>query len=202
MSALRKPRRVLFFTGVSQREQMEQLLLCALFVTGIVLGYLASGLVREPQHLELAEYLSAYATAKPSIPVGNVLFAYYRDAVLLLALGFLACGVWLIPLSLAGQGFFLAFAVRCFAAALGRKGVLFAFAAFGIRCLFVLPCSFFLAQLGWRSAMAVRKGGRARERTPPPGDALYGIAVCLVVLLIGAVIEISLVPRLLAQILS
>ena len=79
---------------------------------------------------------------------------------------------------LAAEGFFLSFSAGCFAAALGRSGVLLALAAFGVRCLIVLPCSIYPAML---------VGERNRWRK---------LAVCGALLLLGMALELTLVPRL------
>ena len=83
----------------------------------------------------------------------------------------------LLPV-LAAEGFFLSFSAGCFAAALGRSGVLLALAAFGVRCLIVLPCSIY---------PAVLVGERNRWRK---------LAVCGALLLLGMALELTLVPRL------
>ena len=100
-------------------------------------------------------------------------------ALLVTVLGFCgAAGAALILPALAAEGFFLSFSAGCFAAALGRSGVLLALAAFGVRCLIVLPCSIYPAML---------VGERDRWRK---------LAVCGALLLLGMALELTLVPRL------
>ena len=100
-------------------------------------------------------------------------------ALLVTVLGFCgAAGAALILPVLAAEGFFLSFSAGCFAAALGRSGVLLALAAFGVRCLIVLPCSIY---------PAVLVGERNRWRK---------LAVCGALLLLGMALELTLVPRL------
>ena len=100
-------------------------------------------------------------------------------ALLVTVLGFCgAAGAALILPVLAAEGFFLSFSAGCFAAALGRSGVLLALAAFGVRCLIVLPCSIYPAML---------VGERNRWRK---------LAVCGALLLLGMALELTLVPRL------
>ena len=100
-------------------------------------------------------------------------------ALLVTVLGFCgAAGAALILPVLAAEGFFLSFSAGCFAAALGRSGVLLALAAFGVRCLIVLPCSIYPAML---------VGERDRWRK---------LAVCGALLLLGMALELTLVPRL------
>ena len=100
-------------------------------------------------------------------------------ALLVTVLGFCgAAGAALILPVLAAEGFFLSFSAGCFAAALGRSGVLLALAAFGVRCLIVLPCSIYPAML---------VGERNRWRK---------LAVCGALLLLGMALELTLVPKL------
>ena len=177
----------------------DYLVLCALFLCGVLLGHLSGGLVSREQYGELSDYLLTYMRGNADAAMlESVFFAYFRDAVVLVLLGTVAWGVWTVPAYMAGQGFFLAFAVHCFTSALGRRGVSLAFAAFGIRCLFILPCGFYLASRSWAAAKRLRRGGRGRTDR----SALYPLAVCAVTLLIGCVIELSLVPRFYSLILN
>lgn len=76
--------------------------------------------------------------------------------------------MFLLPALSALQGFFLSYSVACFAAALGRGGVKLALCAFGVRCAFILPCTFFLAAWGMRTAYARLRGPKKR-RAPLTG---------------------------------
>ena len=132
------------------------------FCGGILLGQLAARSVPEASRTELAAYLRQYAAVWGETTD--------RTASLLRV-----AGVYLrYPL----EGFFLSFSAGCFAAALGRSGVLLALAAFGVRCLIVLPCSIYPAML---------VGERDRWRK---------LAVCGALLLLGMALELTLVPRL------
>ena len=129
-------------------------------------------------------------------------FCYFRSAVSLFLMGLAACGVWLVPVYMLGNGFVLAYCVRCFSVSLGKSGVLLAFAAFGIRCLFVLPCCFFLASRSWASSGRMQRAVSIREEKSANRSGAFPLLICLVVLLIGCVVEISLVPRLFSLILQ
>ena len=141
------------------------------FCGGILLGQLAARSVPEASRTELAAYLRQYAAVWGETTD--------RTASLLRVPGFCgAAGAALILPVLAAEGFFLSFSAGCFAAALGRSGVLLALAAFGVRCLIVLPCSIYPAML---------VGERDRWRK---------LAVCGALLLLGMALELTLVPRL------
>ena len=205
MSALKKPHRVLLMMRPPVKLRADYLVLALLFLVGVIGGHIVGGAVSDAQHQELSDYLSAYlqnAVSRQSIPLAGVLFSYFRAPIALVLMGLSGCGIWMVPLFLVGQGFFLAFSVHTFAGALGRGGVLFSFAAFGIRCFFVLPCCFLLASQSWASAYRLHRREHLRGREEIAHTALYPVIVCGIVLLIGCVIEISLVPRLFLQILS
>ena len=129
-------------------------------------------------------YLRQYAavwgeTTDRTASLLRVAGVYLRYPLLVTVLGFCgAAGAALILPVLAAEGFFLSFSAGCFAAALGRSGVLLALAAFGVRCLIVLPCSIYPAML---------VGERNRWRK---------LAVCGALLLLGMALELTLVPRL------
>ena len=151
---------------------------------GAVLGQLAARSVPEASRTELAAYLRQYAavwgeTTDRTASLLRVAGVYLRYPLLVTVLGFCgAAGAALILPVLAAEGFFLSFSAGCFAAALGRSGVLLALAAFGVRCLIVLPCSIYPAML---------VGERNRWRK---------LAVCGALLLLGMALELTLVPRL------
>ena len=87
----------------------------------------------------------------------------------------------------------------CFARALGRGGVYLALAAFGPRCLFVLPCTLLLTVQGL-SAAAHRRSG---QRTGLPDAAYWRRAgLCCLILLLGAALELTLAPRLLQWVIA
>lgn len=154
------------------------------FCGGILLGQLAARSVPEASRTELAAYLRQYAavwgeTTDRTASLLRVAGVYLRYPLLVTVLGFCgAAGAALILPVLAAEGFFLSFSAGCFAAALGRSGVLLALAAFGVRCLIVLPCSIYPAML---------VGERNRWRK---------LAVCGALLLLGMALELTLVPRL------
>ena len=120
----------------------------------------------------------------------------YTDALLL---GLTAAGLVLLPVLSVVQGFFLSFSVGCFARALGRGGVYLALAAFGPRCLFVLPCTLLLTVQGL-SAAAHRRSG---QRTGLPDAAYWRRAgLCCLILLLGTALELTLAPRLLQWVIA
>ena len=122
----------------------------------------------------------------------------FAASLLAFLFGLSAAGVALIPLLCAAQGFFLSFSVCCFAAALGRDGVLLALAALGLRCLFVLPCTLCLADAGF--AQACRAMPRLRPRRPELNWRM--LLFCVFVLLTGTVVECAIVPKFFALILA
>jgi stage II sporulation protein M len=88
---------------------------------------------------ELRRYLQEFAALRqeetPSLPVMlRTMALYLRYPVLAFLSGFSALGLALIPCAAAAFGFFLSFAVCCFAATFGGTGVLLALALMGIRC--------------------------------------------------------------------
>lgn len=122
----------------------------------------------------------------------QVLWTYLRYPAAAFLLGCTAWGVMLIPLTCAAQGFFLSFAVQCFAAALGKQGVVLALAALGLRCLFTVPCLLTIAADSFACAW------RRAERQKPEVRDRRSVIICVFVLLTGTVAECALVPRLFA----
>ena len=173
------------------------------FCGGILLGQLAARSVPEASRTELAAYLRQYAAVwgEPTDRTASLLRVagvYLRYPLLAFLFGLSAAGVALIPLLCAAQGFFLSFSVCCFAAALGRDGVLLALAALGLRCLFVLPCTLCLADAGF--AQACRAMPRLRPRRLELNWRM--LLFCVFVLLTGTVVECAIVPKFFALILA
>ena len=88
------------------------------------------------------------------------------------------------------------YSVACFAAALGRGGVKLALCGFGVRCAFILPCTFFLAAWGMRAAYARLRGPKKR-RAPLTGADRTRLALCALLLAAGVFAELTAVPKLL-----
>ena len=114
-------------------------------------------------------------------------------------LGLTAAGLVLLPVLSVAQGFFLSFSVGCFARALGRGGVYLALAAFGPRCLFVLPCTLLLTVQGLSAAARRRDGQKVRLTE---GAYWRRVGLCGLILLIGAALELTFGPRLLQWVIA
>ncbi len=201
---MKRPKRAFPAIRYRERTGSAYLILALCFAAGALLGRLACGLMSGRQSAELSGYVQTYARLRTSLrpePAAGACFACFRQALALTLAGFVAGGVWIVPLLMAGQGFLLSYSVCCFASALGRPGLLCAFAAFGIRCLFVLPCCFFLAERAWSAAGRLRRGERRKRGVRQPGDVPRRYLVCAAVLAAGCAVEITLVPRILSSVL-
>lgn len=189
----------------SKRLQAPRLpvvvLLCILFCIGGGLGCAVCRAVPQQEQQELSNYMERYAQATmegsgPTASALSVAVAYFRYPLLTLLLGFTAAGLIFLPLLWALQGFFLSFSTACFAAALGRNGVYLALAAFGLRCLFVLPCTLYLTVHGLSSAASRRCGQKASQ---PP---VRWLGICLLLLLLGMALELHFTPYLLKWVIA
>ena len=181
------------------------LMVCFFFVLGMLLGRVIHGTVSQADHLRLQEYMLQYArlsgqTEDPAASILSVLWAYLRYPLLIFLSGFTALGIVLIPTVWLVQGCTMAFSAACFASALGRSGVLLALAAFGIRSLFVFPCSLLLSEgaiEGTLRRIRMRGEPRGKKNTLQPSNRYLYFAVCLALLLIGVIAELTVVPKLL-----
>ncbi len=187
-----KLRKVIHKAQASPTHIPRLLTLCAFFAVGIVCGQLAR---HGAPGGELAEYLRSYAgmvardgVAQASLP--RVAAAYLREPLIILLLGSCTFGAAAIPLVCAWQGFTLSFAVACFAESLGYDGVLLSLAAFGLRYAVVLPCTLMVAQWAFDKALRHLRG------EPAPARQRWHLLACFAVLLLGAVLEMAIVPQL------
>ena len=179
-------------------------LVCLLLVLGAVLGFAICRAVPQQDRQELSDYLHQYAQATadgrgPSASALSVAAAYFRYPLAAALLGLTAAGLVLLPVLSVAQGFFLSFSVGCFARALGRGGVYLALAAFGPRCLFVLPCTLLLTVQGLSAAARRRDGQKVRLTE---GAYWRRVGLCGLILLIGAALELTFGPRLLQWVIA
>ena len=177
-------------------------LVCLLLVLGAVLGFAVCRAVPQQDRQELSDYLHQYAQATadgrgPSASALSVAAAYFRYPLAAALLGLTAAGLVLLPVLSVAQGFFLSFSVGCFARALGWGGVYLA--AFGPRCLFVLPCTLLLTVQGLSAAARRRDGQKVRLTE---GAYWRRVGLCGLILLIGAALELTFGPRLLQWVIA
>lgn len=190
-----------FRRGVTVSPALRRTMLLGLVLAlGILCGTLVSLRLDAEALSELSDYMDRYQTLMrgdlPASAALGTLWAYFRCAFGVLFLGFCTAGIALIPVLMATEGFALAFSAVAFSAAMGRRGVLLGLAAFGLRCLFVFPCILHLGGLTWRMAMDRKRS--FSELTPH----VRSVSVCIFFLALGAALEITLVPRLLAMIMT
>lgn len=190
----------LFHARLPERRTVVLAALCLLFCIGAGLGFLVCRAVMPREGQELETYLRQYAqiSAQGGGPAASVLStaaAYLRYPLAALLLGFTAAGLVLLPLLWVAQGFFLSFSLACFASALGRSGVYLALAAFGPRCLFVLPCTLYLTVQGLSTA-AARRGQRLE------GFSWRPTGLCCLALLLGIALELRIGPDLLGRVIA
>ena len=113
------------------KSDMRFWILCVCFLLGMAAAYPARRSISADALAQLGAYVQSYARladgrSQQPVSVLSAAAAYLRYPLLAFLFGLSAAGVALIPLLCAAQGFFLSFSVCCFAAALGRDGVLLA----------------------------------------------------------------------------
>lgn len=177
------------------------LMLCFFFLLGGAVGAAVHEAVATPDAEQLRDYMVQYgglsAAAEPAAATLAVVSVYLRYPLLVYLAGFLPVGLLCVPFLCTVQGFTLAFSVCCFSAALGRDGILMALAAFGIRCLFTLPCTMYLAaQAMERSFRKTAAGCNTGKRQIPQNSGHGPTLLCLMILALGIAAELTVVPRL------
>ena len=193
----------------TEKSRAVLLLLCGFFLLGLLLGRFACSAVTEEDVQQLRAYLLHYGeiAQSPTDVVASfvsLLSVYYRYPVLIFLLGFSVAGVILIPVAYMSQAFFLSFSIQCFAKAFARNGVTLALSVMGIRCLFVVPCTLFMAMCAADKSMQRlgAKQGLRKQSGRNNLDYVMRLLGCLLLLLIGVMIEILLVPEFMCTVLA
>ncbi len=167
--------------------------LAACFLGGVFLGQVLP--IGEETGGELRRYLSAYVALETQARPGWVqtILLYLRYPLLAFGLGFFPAGGALVCALSTVFGFFLSYAVSCFAVALGPDGVLLALAVMGVRCVVTLPCFLWLGV----SVMERASFGRGR------GSACWlRLGAVLPVLLLGVCVDLLALPSLVEWLLK
>ena len=193
-----------------QPSLLPQLFLLALcFLVGVLLGQFFAGRLPESVGTELEVYLERYfriGHESSRKDIASVLLQYFRYPLIVIVLGFASVGAVLIPGMTLLIGFLLSFSVSCFVAVFGMQGVFLAAAAMGLRCLVTIPCYFLVAVPAWgrSAALAVLSFGRGQRVS----TVVYGrewwstVVLCLLVLLVGACLDLFCTPGILKWALS
>ena len=186
---------------------LTTLMLSAFFLLGVLLGYAVSRRCADAMGGELRQYLDAYFALRSTqelsaSAVWRTLVCFFRTPAVIFLLGFASLGVVLVPVLCALQGFLFSFSLFCFSSALGHEGFLLLPVLFGTRLLIVLPCTLLLGVAGWRRARAcasvLHSDGKRCVGVFSDRQYWLRFGVVCVCLLLGAAIELRLVPYVLS----
>ena len=174
---------------ISDFRGMRLLALCVFFAIGAIAGHITAQFLGADS--ELAAHLHSYALleteATPTPSAATVAALYFRYPLMVFIFGccnFAAAAI--LPILLV-QGFSLSFAAASLAAALGRKGVVLALAAFGLRGFLTVITVLLLAQF-----FLSRTADSSERKGNPIGKSLI---VCVLLLTVGVVLELTVMPK-------
>ena len=175
---------------------VQMTILCVFFALGAVLGHVlahVSGCDRELTS-QLQDYvlLEGFGITPANLLSVSKLYLSYPLAIVLL--GYCSFGAAVIPFVLAAQGFTFSFSSAALAIAFGRKGVVLALAAFGLRSILLVVCTLLLGMFVLNA-----KTGTTEAKFTSRGNV---VALCLLLLAVGIVLELTVVPKLFALALA
>ncbi len=180
----------------------------ALFALGVGIGYCRALRISAASEIELRHYFSSFARVRTQdvlsgeVVVQTVL-AFLRGPFFAFLLGFASVGVVLLPLLCALQGFLYSFSLFCCVGTMGRELFFPVLLLFLLRFLTVLPCTILLSEAALSNSwsLASYSLGKGKRVKAAHYGAPYFIrfALCCAVLLLGAVLELWLVPRVLVS---
>ena len=163
------------------------------FLGGVLLGQAVLARVPDGTGEELRRYLREFVALSGNetwsgATLFRALLLYLRYPLLAFLGGLTALGLLLVPCTAVAFGFFLSFAVCCFAATFGGEGILLALSLMGIRCAVTLPAFFLLAvpALERASELMLTAFGRGRRvRTAGQGKTYWLRFGVVTLLLLG-----------------
>lgn len=134
----------------------------AAFALGGLGGFCLAGWLAGRGWLTFSGWLESYALGLAEMKASGVsFFAVLWDALrwplFVLALGYTALGVWMVPVMFALRGFFLCFSVAALCGA-GQGGFPLALVLWGLGGTIKLPAFFLLGTRSWSQAVSL--GGR------------------------------------------
>ena len=186
-------------------------LLAVFFLAGMLWGKVSAQKNPDDISVELYQYLLDYCALETGEEGHgwtflSALLVYFRYPLIAFFLGFVLQGTPLLLLISAAFGFFLSYAVCCFAGAFGKTGLLMAIAVFGLRSLITIPCFLVLAAPAIQRAASLVSAkffDRGKRLRMQPGLEWW-LVMCIVsaVLLAGALLEVFLTPILLEKVLQ
>lgn len=175
---------------------VQMTILCVFFALGAVLGHVlahVSGCDRElTSQLQSYVLLDGFAITPANLLSVSKLYLSYPLAIVLL--GYCSFGAAVIPFVLAAQGFTFSFSSAALAIAFGRKGVVLALAAFGLRSILLVVCTLLLGMFVLNA-----KTGTTEAKFTFRGNV---VALCLLLLAVGIVLELTVVPKLFSMALA
>ncbi|MBE6908383.1 MAG: hypothetical protein E7425_11965 [Ruminococcaceae bacterium] len=206
MTGIARNRRLRYVTV--ELLPLRSLLLALFFMLGVLCAYLAAGRCAAGMGDELRRYLDGYLGlaaehAFDARTAAQTLICFLRAPAAAFLMGFASIGVVGLPLLFAAQGFLLGFSLFCFSLAVGRAGFVLLPVLFALRLLFVVPCTFVLGSAALEHSLALASlasgGGKRLHSAACSGEDWYRFAVCCVLLVLGAALELWLLPLLLAS---
>lgn len=170
-------------------------LLCVFFFVGVVLGYVLSRFFSgaEDLALQMRNY-ALYADGAASASLLSLMELYLRYPILVLVFGYCGFGVVMLPLLLSAQGFTFSFATASLAAALGKKGILVALAAFGLRSILSIFSTLLLTMF-----VLDRSAGNSEGNIQKNSNV---VVLSFFLLVVGVILEVTVVPRIFIPVLN
>ncbi len=164
--------------GETQHRSAALALISAAFLLGGVLGFLVQ------KEFSASSYIQLFLQDSISGPsVGQELWWVFRWPVGLILLQLLPLAGFTIPAAICLRGFLLSYSISAFVQVQIKTAILL----FGPTCAFTLPVLFLLS-----TAILLRKAGERYEQKP------VALLACLLSLLLCIMIDLTVVPMLLA----
>ena len=166
------------------------------FICGVAAGQVLAAGAPDSVSDELREYILEYGELNQKISWKSVLttaVTYARYPLIAAPLGLIPGGIAFLCVFIAIYGCLISFAAGSFAKAWGEFGIFMGLASMGLRCLITLLCFFLLAPpVSDSPDLRILPGEIWRRR----------VILCVILLITGILIEITLIPHILRVLIA
>ena len=176
--------------------------LSIIFVFGIILGSIFINRIDTQENIEIANYFNwifqyIYEDSYKLMDIFKTsVFSNIKIILSICLLGFISLGILIIPLIICWKGVTIGFTVGFLVNEFGLKGFLLSLLGLLPHYLIMIPGMLLLSSIGMIFSLSNRKSKINRLGNKSLREYLVLVFICLIILLLGSLVESYLTPYL------